>query len=512
MIDLISHEALTTMIRKISLITGVLALAATLFLSAFHKQPKDQRPNILLIVSEDHGQHLSCYGDEVVKTPNLDQIAANGFRFQNGYVSESVCSPSRSTILSGLYPHQTGHLGLTTFGFRYAMPVKTIYARLKEAGYRTGMIGKLHVMPESEFPIDYHPITSPNYERKGLDRYAADADKFINESDKPFFLMVNFPDTHWPFINEIDGRPKRLLTENEVKTFNYMAYDSPAIRSYTTALYNCMARLDECVGELMDKLKTSGKERNTLVLFMSDHGDEMARGKFDIYEAGNKVPFMVSWPGKINKGVVSSELVSTVDLVPTFLDVAGLAPARELPGKSLMPLFKNPKQNFRQYLYTEKNVDELDLYNPRRAVRDKRYKLIYSLLDSPENIVAKRYMANNKGANSPLGGSPTLKELETAPPLVRQIYNAWLKPNKVQLYDLEKDPWEFNDLSGDPKYTQVKLRLLKAVKQWMADTDDPLRFPDKLAMLTHEIDTIKTTKDMQWHYPQYLYHYKKSQR
>jgi N-sulfoglucosamine sulfohydrolase len=465
-----------------------MTLIVILLLSASSQQQKAERPNILLIVSEDHGQHLSCYGDAVIKTPHLDQIAGNGFRFKNAYVTESVCSPSRSTILSGLYPHQTGLLGLTTFGFRYAMPVKTIYTSLQEADYRTGMIGKLHVQPESAFPIGYHPITGPNYERKDLGRYAAYADQFMRESDEPFFLMVNFPDAHWPFINEMDGRPQQVITADKVQPFNYLACDNATIRSYTTAMYNCMLRLDECVGELMNTLKACGKERNTLVIYLSDHGDEMARGKFDIYEAGNKVPFLVSWPGKIKKGIVSDALVSTIDIVPTLLDVAGRPAAKELPGKSLMPLFKDPGQPFRQYLYTEKN---------------KKYKLIYSLLDSPTNIVAQRYLLANVG--SPLGGSPTLKELETASPWVKKMYHSWLTPNKVQLYDLENDPWEFNDLSADPQYARVKERLLHALYKWQKDTDDPLRFPEKLHMLTQEIDTIKISKNMQWQYPHYLY-------
>jgi N-sulfoglucosamine sulfohydrolase len=366
---------------------------------------------------------------------------------------------------------------------------------LKSAGYRTGMIGKLHVLPESAFPIDYWPLTSANYERKDMGRYATYAEQFMKESDEPFFLMVNYPDTHWPFINEIDGRPKQVITEDKVKPFEYMGFDNATIRSYTTAIYNCMLRLDECVGELMSKLKGT----NTLVIYLSDHGDEMARGKFDIYEVGNKVPFLVSWPGRIDKGVVSDALVSAIDIVPTIMEAAGLPADKELPGKSLMPLFKDPGMNFRQYLFTEKNVDQVDLYYPRRAVRDKKYKLIYSLLDSPTNIVAKRYL--NAGLNSPLAGSPSMKDLPSAPP----AYKAWLTPNKVQLYDLENDPWEFNDLSNDPKYAQVKKRLLNAIHQWQQDTNDPLRFPEKLNMLSKEIDTIKVSKNMVWRYPHYLY-------
>jgi N-sulfoglucosamine sulfohydrolase len=489
--------------RNMYLVPVVMTMVVTLLLSAFSEQQIDDRPNILLIVSEDHGQHLSCYGDEVIKTPHLDQIARNGFRFRNAYVSESVCSPSRSTILSGLYPHQTGHFGLTVHGFRYVVPVNTIYARLQAAGYRTGMIGKLHVQPESAFPIGYRQIPGANYERKDMGRYAEYAGQFMNEHKEPFFLMVNLPDAHWPFVNQVEGRPKQLIREDKVKPFPYIAFDNDTIRSYTTAIYNCMLRLDECVGELMSKLKASGKERNTLVIYLSDHGDEMARGKFDIYEAGNKVPFLVSWPGKIKTGVVSDALVSSIDIVPTILDVAGLPAAKELPGKSLMPLFNNPRLHFRQYLYTEKNIDQVDLYYPRRAVRDRKYKLIYSLLDGRQNIVALRYMSNEHLPQ--LAGCPTLKELETASPLAKKIYHAWLRPNKVQLYDLENDPWEFNDLSNNPQYAQVKKRLLDALYKWQKDTDDPLRFPDKLKMLTQENDTIKISKNMQWQYPHYMY-------
>ncbi|QKJ32628.1 sulfatase [Mucilaginibacter mali] len=490
------------MSKKITGIVAAVAVLATLALSFTKKKQADGRPNILLIVSEDHGPHLSCYGDKVIQTPNLDQIAKDGFLFKNAYVTESVCSPSRSSILSGLYPHQSGHLGLTTHGFHYVGQVTTIYQILKKAGYRTGMIGKLHVMPDTIFPIDYHPITDPNYNKKGLIRYSEYADKFMAAGNEPFFLMVNFPDTHWPFQNQVEGRPKKVLTPEEVVSFPYIGFDNQRIREYTASLYNCMARLDECVGELMAKLHGSGKERNTLVIFLSDHGDEMARGKFDNYEASNKVPFMVSWPGKISTGITSDALISSVDIMPTILDVAGLPVPPGLTGKSLMPLFKNPAMPFREYLFTEKNCDETDMYFPRRAVRDKRYKVIYSLLDT-KNRAADKYTAEKHG--DAIAGSPTFSELANATASIQKMYNDWLHPAKAQLYDLEKDPWEFNDLSADPKYAAIKQRLLNQIFKWQKDTDDPLRFPDRLKKFTQENDTIKISANMQWQYPHYLY-------
>lgn len=483
---------------------SILLLFVCSFLSLRKNKASAKRPNILLIVSEDHGPHLSCYGDTVIQTPNLDKIANEGFLFKNAYITESVCSPSRSSILTGLYPHQSGHLGLTTHGFHYVGDIKTVYAILKEAGYRTGMIGKLHLKPEDIFPIDYWPIKSPNYEKKGLDRYAKFAGQFMQASDEPFFLMVNFPDTHWPFQDIVEGRPAKTVSPDEVVSFPYIGFDNARIRQYTSSLYNCMLRLDECIGELMGTLTKSGKDRNTLVIYLSDHGDEMAKGKFDIYEAGTKVPFLVRWPGTIDKGIRSDALVSSVDIVPTILDVAGLKVPKDVTGKSLMPLFRNPEINFRKYLFTEKNCDQVGMYFPRRAVRDERYKLIYSLLDDRPNEVAVRYTAVKKRVSA-IAGSPDTDELKTAPDSIQKMYQSWIHPSKVQLYDLKNDPWEFHDLSSDPKFARIKARLLKKLFQWQKQTDDPLRFPDKLKKLTYENDTIKISKDMQWQYPHYLY-------
>jgi N-sulfoglucosamine sulfohydrolase len=316
--------------------------------------------------------------------------------------------------------------------------------------------------------------------------------------------MVNLPDTHWPFQDQVEGRPVKPLSADQVKIFPYIGFDNETIRKYTAGIYNCLLRLDECIGELTASLKNSGKENNTLVIYLSDHGDEMARGKFDIYEVSNKVPFIVSWPGKIRKGTRSDALVSSVDIVPTILDVAGITQRPDrLAGKSLLPLFQNPSAAFRDYLFTEKNADQVDLYFPRRAVRDERYKLIYSLLDR-KNPVAEAYTRTHN-RSAAIAGSPTVQELEKAPPAIRDAYYAWINPPKIQLYDLKSDPLEFKDLSSDPAYTGIKNRLFKALQSWQEETDDPLRFQDKLKKLTAEHDTMKISKNMVWHYPEYLY-------
>jgi N-sulfoglucosamine sulfohydrolase len=476
------------------ILTGLLAIRC--------QRPPDSLPNILLIVSEDHGAHLSCYGDTIIQTPHLDKIAKDGILFKNAYVTESVCSPSRSSILTGLYPHQNGHFGLATMGYHFVGDVQNVYALLKKRGYRTGMIGKLHLNPADSFPIDFHPIRESNFQKIGLSRYAQHADSFMTRSEEPFFLMVNIPEAHFPFQDVVEGKPENPVTANDVAGFPYMGFENARINAIVANYYNCFLRLDETVGKIMDRLESSGKKENTLVIYLSDHGDEMARGKFDIYEASTRIPFLVNWPGKVAKGRQSDALISTVDIVPTLLDVAGVAIPGRVSGKSLRPLFENPQAEFRNYLFTEYNCDPV-FYFPRRAVRDNRYKLIYSLLDDRKNPTALHYIGNRSKA---VEGSPTLEELASAPDSIRRLYQDWIQPPKIQLYDLQKDPWEFRDLSADPRFANVKERLLTALCTWQVETDDPFRFPEKLRDLTAEHDTLGTwRRKNDWQYPEYLY-------
>jgi N-sulfoglucosamine sulfohydrolase len=375
---------------------------------------------------------------------------------------------------------------------------------LKDAGYRTGMLGKLHVNPESDFPIDYHPITSSNHNRHALGRYAEYADTFMQASEDSFLLMVNYPDAHYPWKDTVENRPRpaKVVTSEEVAVWPYVGFENERIKSFIATYYNSIQRLDETIAELMQKLLNSGKINNTLVIFLSDHGDQMPRGKATVYEAGTKVPFIVSWPGKVDQGIVSDALISSADIVPTILDAGGLAIPENIAGKSLLPLFNNPGMEFREYLFTEYHGIPM-IYFPMRAVRDKKYKLIYNLLNERKNPVAQYYTEHWSGAAL---GSPTIEELETAPDSTKKVYDAWLNPPKVQLYDLENDPWEFNDIASDPRYSKVKDRLLNALYLWQEETNDPLRFPEKLRALTTEHDTTKISRRKEnWQYPGYLY-------
>ena len=334
------------------------------------EQTNQPRPNILLIVSEDTGQDLSCYGDTNVPTPHLDSLARDGVLFENAYITQSVCSPSRSTIFTGLYPHQNGQIGLATHAYTMFRRFPTTYSILQEAGYATGLIGKTHVNPASvvEDYVDYRAIEGANFAKQNLGEYADHAATFIESAgDSPFFLTVNLPDTHWPFQDQVDGRPENPVGPGDVTVMPYIGMTNQRIQEYAASYYNCVQRLDGCVGELLEALAHSGRAENTLVIFIGDHGAQMARGKIWPLEAGVKIPLMVRWPGVAGQGRRCDELVSTIDFLPTFLEVAGLPPNDELPGCSLVPLLEGDSCGFRDYLAVERNSDVAFLHFPQRG-------------------------------------------------------------------------------------------------------------------------------------------------
>lgn len=209
-----------------------------------------ERPNILLIVSEDNGPELGCYGDSYVKTPVLDKLAEAGVRFQNAYVPQAGCSQSRAALLTGLYPHQNGQIGLATWKFRlYRQQTPNLVRRLQQAGYRTGIVGKLHINPASAFPFDLKKIPSANFQRKQLANYTKHAEDFFQADETPFFLSVNYPDAHRPFLKQVEGLPENPLLGEDVKPLAYLGLDTPKLRTETANYYNCMNRLDTCIGE-----------------------------------------------------------------------------------------------------------------------------------------------------------------------------------------------------------------------------------------------------------------------
>lgn len=440
-----------------------------------------ERPNILLIVSEDNGPELGCYGEPYVRTPVLDKLAAEGVRFENAYVPQPGCSQSRAAYLTGLYPHQNGQIGLATWKFRmYREDTPNIVRSLKEAGYRTGIIGKLHINPASAFPFDMKKIPSSNFNRKNLTDYAKFAGGFFNASDKPFFLSINYPDAHRPFLKQVDSLPKQPLTADNVKPLAYFGLDTPQLREQTADYYNCMSRLDALIGKLLDALRRSGKADNTMVVYLGDHGADLLRGKRTCYEGGVRVPLIVRWPGRAKPNQVRHELISTLDLMPTLLAVADAERVNSLSGRSLLALLRDESTEWRRYLFTEYHLHSAHNFYPQRTVRDARYKLILNLMPGQTNP-GYQFTLNRFFDDFPTA-------IESAPDHIQAAYHRMKTPPEYELYDLQNDPNEFHNLTADAEHTAVLRALKEQLAAWRVRTADPLLDSGNLKRLKAEVD------------------------
>ncbi len=232
------------------------------------------RPNILLIVSDDLGCQLGCLGDHQARTPFLDRLSEQGVLWTRAYVTQASCSPSRSSLLTGLYPHQTGQIGLSHLGYSMRAGVPNLPRLLKQAGYATGVIGKVHVQPEDEFPFDYdyrYAVTGTRDIRWTNERVR----EFIAgvPQGQPFFLYVNLFDPHREFIDQVSGFPYRPTRPDDVRPFSFLGdADSPEVRRDIAGFINSVNRVDTAVRMMTDTLDALGVSQQTLCVFWGDNG------------------------------------------------------------------------------------------------------------------------------------------------------------------------------------------------------------------------------------------------
>ncbi len=407
-----------------------ISLVTVVLLAPLAALPAAERPNILLITADDLGCQLSCYGEKRFETPRLDALAKQGARFENFYVAQSSCSPSRAALLTGRWPHQNGQIGLSHLGFKMHPGQKTLPALLKSAGYTTGIIGKLHVEPAADFPWDWMSdkkvAATPTQDVVWVAEQSRKFFATAKAAKQPFFYYVNYFDPHGPYTPEVDqiaGFPKNPLQPADVFDPYPMRTPPEAAKRTTATMINMIRRLDAGVGLLLDELDAAGLADNTLVVFLGDNGLPIVRGKTWSYEPGVHVPLLMRGPG-IEPGQTRDDLASAVDLMPTILQVAGVAVPDEVAGQ---PLLRSAK---REFLFTEMNFHEPQILRIQRSVRDERFKLLLNL-------------------------TPTADQ------------------SPVELFDLKSDPGETKNLASDPAHQTVRAKLETALHAWRVKTADP---------------------------------------
>lgn len=443
--------------------------------------PASARPNVLLITADDLGPMLSCYGDPHIQTPHIDALAASGVRFTTAYVAQASCSPSRASIFTGLFPHTHGQIGLAK---SYNPPLheqfrsQTLPKLMQAAGYRTGIIGKLHVSPNSAVQFDVHrkDLNAVDGGPRNVRAMAKMAREFIDaDTGHPFLLMVSYVDPHRGdgngFPTQVDGLPELPFRGGDVPAWPFQGIDDPAQLAHIADYYNCIRRLDIGVGLLLDEVRSAGHADDTLVIFVGDHGPPFDRGKTSCYEAGLRVPFIVRWPGVGQAGLVSEALVSTTDILPTILEAAEATVPNHVQGRSLRPVVMGngttdaTAAGWRTTLAGEFHMHGGRPFFPRRAVRDARYKVIHNLRAGQDHA----FVGIDGDPAAQMVQADRYQGTPAAAALARLA-----DPPEWELYDLQDDPNETKNLAADPAHAETLVRMQKALLDWRRQTADPL--------------------------------------
>lgn len=413
----------------------------------------ETRPNIVMLFADDVSWNdLGCYGHPSIRTPNLDRLAREGMRFDNAYLTISSCSPSRCSVITGRYPHNTGAPELHT-----PLPEGQVLfpQLLRDAGYYTVISGKQHMGPYALTAFDHVS------KGKGPGR-EADWVPILKKrpKDKPFFCWFASVDAHRAWQASKEYQPHQ---PEEVIVPPYLI-DSPETRKDLAQYYDEISRIDYFTGKILDELEAQGVADNTLVLFFADNGRPFPRCKTRLYDSGIKTPMIVRWPKAVQPGSVSDSLVSTIDLGPTFLDVAGVKPDPRIQGVSFQSMLKQPKAKVRDYAFAEHNwhvfkahermVRSGDLLYIRNAWPEQRNLCVESI-DFPSGKILWERFRDGK-----------LNEFQK---------DVFLKPRpKEELYLVSKDPYQFHNLAEKPEYSSELARLRSVLDQWTEQTGDTI--------------------------------------
>lgn len=413
-----------------------------------------EMPNIIFIIADDVSWNdIGCYGNPFVKTPNIDRLAREGIRFDNAYLTTSSCSPSRNSILSGRYPHNTGAAELHTPLPEEQIPFPLL---LKEGGYHTVQAGKSHFGAPALRAFD-KAWEMKEAGRGGEERWV----KCLRERprDKPVFAWFASTDAHRKWQAEDFGTPQ---DPDSVLVPPFLA-DTRSTRKDLASYYDEIARFDHFVGEVLEELRAQGIEKNTLIVVMADNGRPFPRCKTRLYDSGIKTPLIVKWPEKIKPGSVSKSMVSAVDIAPTLMEIAGLKPVPAFQGKSFAGLFANPSLPIREHVFAEHNWHDYEAYE--RMVRTSEYLYIFN---------ARPGLSNPGPADS--NGSPSfddLKQLRDEGRLTAAQNDVFMVPRPYEeLYDCTKDPMQLVNLASLPAYQDILEKLRRELQKWQRETRD----------------------------------------
>lgn len=428
------------MIRYFNFILAALLMAVQIPITA-HAQKK---PNIIWLMAEDIGPDLECYGMKSVKTPNLNRLAEEGIRYTHCFVSNPICSPSRSAMMVGVHQNRinAGH-HRSNHDVKLPEPYKPFTYWLKKAGYTT-ILGNSRVMGKgrkTDLNFKYNTLGSWDGQNNlglfdKLDEFSA--------GDQPFFAQIQLQVTHrgdwWDSIRSISSHP---VNPDNVALPSYLA-DDPVIRLDWAKYLDQIEYMDNEVGILVKQLKEKGLYENTVIIFIGDNGRCHIKGKGYLYDPGIHIPLIVRLPQEVNPGRTNGDLISAVDITATILDLAGVKIPAYMDGRSFMN-----KDFHRDYVYSARDRWD-DVEERSRSITTKKYKYIRNYMPQVPYDDHQAYLDFYRPALHIMRKLNLDNKLSDE----QKQFFVRIKPDE-ELYDLEKDPEELNNLALAPELHPV---------------------------------------------------------
>ncbi|MBC9798226.1 sulfatase family protein [Sinomicrobium weinanense] len=423
-------------------------------------------PNVVLIIADDVSfDDLGAYGNPFVQTPNIDELAKNGLKFNNAILTTSSCSPSRISIITGRYPHNTGAAELHT---QPKVAFESIASKLRAKGYYTGQAGKWHMGKLLKQGFDRIYAKPGEIGDGGEARWLPSLKE--RDKNKPFFFWFasidahrewgenEFSDTHDPEEIEV---PATLI-------------DDDSTRIDLARYYDEIKRFDFHIGEVVKELKKQKVYDNTVIIVMSDNGRPFPRDKTRMYHSGIKTPLIIHWPEGIEGERVSNSLVSSIDIAPTILDICGIEPPETFQGKTFKALFDHPDKDFRKYAFAEHNWHDYEAHE--RMVRTKKH--LYILNSRPElpnqgplDIVNSPSFRSLVKAGKEGKLSPAQSDVFVAPRPAEELFV--LKDDPLQVRNVVNK----KSLKGEKLKKQnelIRSQLRDVLTAWMEETGDDI--------------------------------------
>ncbi len=439
-----------------------------LFFSSFLPSKEQKSPNILFLIADDWSfPHAGVYGDQVVRTPTFDRLAAEGALFTHAFTASPSCSPSRASILTGRYPHENESGG--NLWPEWPAQYPTYVSLLEKSGYFTGSTRKGWGPGDFKVSGLAHNPSGKSY---------ADFEAFIKEkpANQPFTFWFGSTDPHRDYVANTGIQSGMKLEDVVVPGF---FPDNDCVRNDILDYYFEIERFDRECGQLINMLEKIGELDNTIIVMTSDNGMPFPRAKANLYDYGTRMPLAIRWPKKIKPGTVVADFVNFVDFAPSFLAAAGLSPEK-MSGQSLWPLLAGQKQN-RDKVFLERerhaNVRKGNQSYPMRGIRNHRFAYIW-------NPMPERDPAGNPSVHQSVGQFGDVDHSITKFLMMEMqgkaqaglpdyFALAFESRPEEELYDIEIDPYQLHNLATDPAFAEVKEQLRKELLAWMKNTGDP---------------------------------------